>query len=207
MVPRTSTAPELMRPNQVSPIALVAALAACAVEPEALNSERIEERFGSYGIEVLAHAEGVRRSGLYSITDGTRICRTYAVVQFEADATPRVAESHAEILAGESIGSTFKSSGWQIKKLNLHIGTMPMDPTHPIAQLMHLDYSTELGVHAYRLVLEQDSQSINYATIIEVHHPDYLTVAELKHLYVTNSEFRLQETDIRELTRLVLDQD
>ncbi|MGI9200381.1 MAG: hypothetical protein ACR2QL_04940, partial [Woeseiaceae bacterium] len=56
---------EVMRPSRISPFVIAAALSACAQEPEALNSERIEERFGSYGIEVLSHEAGVRRSSLY----------------------------------------------------------------------------------------------------------------------------------------------
>ena len=38
-------------------------------------------------------------------------------------------------------------------------------------------------MHAYRRVLERGSVSVHYATIIEVHHPEYLGVDELNELY------------------------
>ena len=54
----------------------------CGEESVILNSDRIEQRFGSYGIEVLASEAGLRRSNLFSYEGDTAICRTYAVVQF-----------------------------------------------------------------------------------------------------------------------------
>ena len=45
-----------------------------------LNSERIERKFGSYGIDVLRNDDAVRMSNLYSLRDGEKICRTFAVV-------------------------------------------------------------------------------------------------------------------------------
>ena len=123
-----------MRSSRVSPVVIAAALSACALEPESLNSERIEDRFGSYGIEVLSHESGIRRSSLYSVDGNTRICRTYAVVRFVDESTPRVAEAHADILAGRSIGATFKSTGWHIGKVTLHVGRISLDGSeHAIA--------------------------------------------------------------------------
>ena len=61
---------------------IAAALDACTHESERLNSERIAERFGSYGIEVISSGPGLRRSNLYSSEDEVRTCRTYAVVRF-----------------------------------------------------------------------------------------------------------------------------
>ncbi len=72
---------------------------------------------------------------------------------------------------------------------------------------MHLDESTELGVHAYRLVLNKDDQTIEYATIAETHHPNYLTVQELRNLYGENSLPTLDENEIRNLSTLIMDID
>ena len=197
-----------MRSDRVSPIVVAAALSACAFEPEALNSERIENRFGSCGIEVLTHVAGVRRTSLFSSHGAQKICRTYAVVQFEDESTSRVADAHAEVLAGHSIGATFKSTGWEIRKVTLHVGQLSaVAPSHPIGALMHLEQVTDLGMHAYQLVLEKDSQSINYATIVETHHPDYLTVEELNSLYGKDVESRLSENDFNKLFALVLSAD
>ena len=197
-----------MRTTQISPIVIAAALSACAQEPETLNSERIEQRFGSYGIEVLSHEAGVRRSNLYSTHEGARICRTYAVVRFVDESTPRVAEAHANVMAGQSIGATFRSSGWQIAKVSLHVGSLTLDdPDHPIGALMHLDEPAELAVHAYQLVLEREAQTIDYATIVETHHPDYMSVAELQDLYGATIETDLSPEEIRNLSTLILDID
>ncbi len=197
-----------MHSSRVSPVVIAAALSACAHEPESLNSERIKERFGNYGVEVLSHAAGVRRSSLYSSDANTRICRTYAVVRFVDESTPRVADAHADILAGRSIGATFKATGWQIGKVTLHVGSILLDaPDHAIANLMQIEESSQLGVHAYQLVLEKDSQTIDYATIVETHHPDYMSLPELEELYSDNIEMELSDADLRRLSTLIMDID
>ena len=197
-----------MRSNQVSSVVIAAALSACALEPESLNSERIEERFGSYGIEVLSHESGIRRSSLYSIDGDTKICRTYAVVRFVDESTPRVAEAHADILAGHSIGATFKSTGWQIGKVTLHVGSISLDGSnHVIGDLMHIEGPTDLSLHAYQLVLEKDSQTIDYATIVEAHHPHYMSLPELEELYADSIDVDLSDAEIRKLSTLIRDID
>ena len=197
-----------MRSSRVSPVVIAAALSACALEPESLNSERIEDRFGSYGIEVLSHESGVRRSSLYSVSGETRICRTYAVVRFVDESTPRVAAAHADILAGRSIGATFKSTGWHIGKVTLHVGSIALDGSiHGIGDLMHIDGPTVLGVHAYQLVLEKDSQTIDYATIVETHHPEYMSLPELEDLYGDSIETELSDAELRNLSTLIMDID
>lgn len=197
-----------MRNNPVSPVVLAAALSACALESEVLNSERIGERFGSYGIEVLEHDAGVRRSSLYSIENDERICRTYAVVQFLEQGSQQVSDAHQAVLAGDSIGATFKATGWTIKKETLHVGTMTLDdPHHSIATLMHRDMVSDLAIHVYRLILEKDSRSFHYATIIETHHPDYLGMSELVELYDWNGSSNLNSDRISALVDLVLAED
>jgi len=197
-----------MDSSQVSPAVIAAALSACALEPESLNSERIEDRFGSYGVEMLSNQSGVRRSSLYSVADDNRICRTYAVVRFLDESTPGVAQAHADILAGQSIGATFKSSGWHIRKLTLHIGNLSLhDTEHRLSKLMHLDREIGLGVHAYQLVLEKDTLSIDYATILETHHPDYMSLAELESLYGDGIETKLDDAEVRALSTLILECD
>jgi hypothetical protein len=193
-----------MRSSRVSPVVIAAALSACALEPESLNSERIEDRFGSYGIEVLSHQSGIRRSSLYSIDGDTRICRTYAVVRFVDESTPRVAVAHADILAGSSIGATFKSTGWHIGKVTLHVGSISLhESDHVISDLMNINGPTELGVHAYQLVLEKDSQTIDYATIVETHHPDYMSLQELEELYGDSIDVELTDDELRKLSTLL----
>jgi hypothetical protein len=72
---------------------------------------------------------------------------------------------------------------------------------------MQLDGEIDLGIHAYRLVLEKESQSVDYATIVEAHHPEYLTVAELKELYGEGNGVNLNDVEIGSLEELVLEFD
>ena len=147
-------------------------------------------------------------SSLYSIDADTKICRTYAVVRFVDESTPRVAEAHADILAGRSIGATFKSTGWHIGKVTLHVGSIALDGSiHGIGDLMHIDGPTVLGVHAYQLVLEKDSQTIDYATIVETHHPEYMSLPELEDLYGDSIETELSDAELRNLSTLIMDID
>ena len=194
--------------NPFPPIFLAAALSACAVQPELLNSDRIEQQFGNYGIDVLEQQKGVRRSSLYSTEDGRRICRTYAVVDFIDPTVVELEGAHRAVLGGESIGSTLRSAGWRISKQTIHVGSIVLpDSDHPIARLMELDAPAILGLHAYLLVLEDDSQSIHYATIVESHHPEYLTEAELRELYPVPTRQDQSLFTIDTLLDLVLESD
>lgn len=122
-------------------VAVIAvAFSACSVDSEFLNSERIQERFGSYEIEVLANEPQLRRSNLYSVENGVPVCRTYAVVQFAEQFDGEISKEHAEIKAGGSIGATFKASGWRIQKQTLHVGSIRSEiSARGINRLMHLD--------------------------------------------------------------------
>ena len=72
---------------------------------------------------------------------------------------------------------------------------------------MRLDSPAYLAAHAYRLILEKDSQSIHYATIIETHHPSYLTQSELIDQFPMDADIPLAPDEVESLLRLVLDAD
>lgn len=191
--------------DRVSPLVIAAALSACAAESESLNSERIHDRFGSYGIEVIEFKGGVRRSNLFSLDGEAKICRTYAVVRFHDGLAPSVTADHADVIAGKSIGATFKSNGWQIRKTTLYIGVISTDtPAHHVDELMQLANRSELAMHAYQLTLEKGEQAIDYATVIEIHHPEYLSASELQQLYGDSHHAQMQEKALGELIRLAL---
>ena len=197
-----------MRQQPVSSVILAAALSACAHHPELLNSDRIEKQFGNYQIVVLGRDAGVRRSSLNSVADGVSTCRTYAVVQFADAGVAEIEESHQDVLAGQSIGTTFRESGWNIRKDTLHIGTMAMtDARHPIARLMQLQNGADLAVHVYRMTLEKNDQSIQYATIIEAHHPDYLNEAALLELYKIDIEKQFSSANLAHLLAMIMKTD
>jgi len=195
-----------MQHKPIPPVVLAAALNACAVQPELLNSERIEQRFGSYGIEVLAQDASGRRCSLFSTENGEQTCRTYAIVQFVDPAIAELGAAHTAVLSGQSIGTTFKATGRKISKTTIHVGQVAVVAQHAIGQFMHLNVPADLGLHAYRLMLEQDSQSIHYATIVEAHHPSYLNRSELLELYPMDTVSGLQPDEIQMLLDLVLQQ-
>jgi len=176
---------------------LLAALAACVHGPgpaddpglrsPRLNSERIEQRFGSYGVEVLEADARVRVSNLYSLHDGHRVCRTFAVVRFAPAIDPRVAAEHAEIVAGGSIGAVFEDHGWTVAKRQRLLSTLPaMAPGDRIDRLMRLSAPVPLAIDVYTLSVSRGGESVDYATIAEVYHPDYLGVEDLRALYGTS---------------------
>ena len=164
---------------------LAAQLAACAPQATLLNSERIERRFGSYGVEILSQNDVERRSNLYSIgrdetRTGERICRTYALVRYIGGDDRRIAAAQQRIVAGASIGSTLRTAGWTIQKKTLHSGRIRISETGgEIARLMRIPEAFDAAVHVYRMTLERGTERIDYALFIEIHHPEYLDAAAL----------------------------
>ncbi len=187
-------------------VALVTLTAACAGRPELLNSERIEARFGSYGVEILAQDDRERRSSLFSREPVGRVTRTFALVQFADSSAPELREQHGNVIDGASLGAAFRSAGFSVRKISRHIGCIKLPPSHPIARLMQLGQSQTLAMHVYRLDLERDGRSWEYATITEVHHPDYLDVEKLRSLYRVSRNLALDRMAIEELVHRVLDQ-
>jgi hypothetical protein len=153
-----------------------------APAPELLNSERIAANFGTYGIAVLEQDEHVRVSNLYSFPRaGDRTCRTFAVVQYAPSIDPAIKTQHAAILAGGSIGAVFAASGWRVQKRNLSYAEVPA--TAKLAALMRIAVNTPLAEHVYALDVVKDGRTIEYASIVEIHHPSYLRVIDLVKIY------------------------
>lgn len=187
------------------PAVLAVMLSACATEPVLLNSERIEKRFGSYGIDVLASEGGLRRSSLFSLENGAPTCRTYAVVRFAEQLDDRYRDEHAKVLAGNSIGAIFRSHGWDLHKQTLHIGSLTVPPKGAgISELMRLSTAENLALHVYQLLLVRNERVFDYATIMETHHPDYLSESDLHDLYEYDITNALLPHAVSELATLVL---
>jgi len=192
------------RKRSLTPAVMAAALSACATETVLLNSQRIEQQFGSYGIDVLASEAGLRRSSLYSVENGERICRTYAVVRFTDNPDTSYSPEHAKVLAGNSLGEVFKANDWAIHKQTLHIGSFEIDePGSEIGRLMRLGETRTLALHIYQLLLAKDEQVFEYATIIEAHHPDYLTQANLLDIYHYDDSESLTAESLANLIALI----
>lgn len=161
-------------------------LAACAsqeIQP-ALNSERIRQTFGNYGVTVLFNDECWRVSSLYSTEGNVRTARTYAVVEFADPATSALAAQHALIDSGESIGEVFRDAGWSIEKRHLFIGAIEVPAAYTeIAVLMRVALPQNLAIDVYYFTVNKGKRTYNYATITEIHHPDYLSAADLQGIY------------------------
>lgn len=166
-----------------------------------LNSERIEQTFGSYGIDVIAADGDLRISNLYSIEDGAKVTRTYAVVATPSRVDQAIASQHAEILGGGSIGATFKEAGWDVVKRNLYFGRARVPPA--VAGAMGLAPRSRVAMHAYVLDVTMGNARFEYATIVELHHPDYLQLNELLDIYAPDwhSDQEVPDNVVGMLTR------
>jgi hypothetical protein len=193
--------------RKLSPNVLAAALSACATETLLLNSERIEQRFGSYGVDVLASEAGLRRSSLFSIEDQGRICRTYSIVRFTDHPDDSYGSEHTKVLAGNSLGQVFRSHGWSIHKQTLHIGCLEIDGSaSEVGQLMNLGDTQTLALHVYQLLLVKKTRIFEYAIIIEAHHPDHLSQSDLLDIYHYDDSETLSADSLHKLTALLRSQ-
>lgn len=150
---------------------------------ELLNSERIERDFGSYGIEVIAHGDALRVSNLYSTRNGTPVTRTFAVVLYpEPDEVERAyASEHDEIVSGGSIGAVFTRNGWTVQKRHRFFGALGSTPR--LERMMGGIPAQPLATHAYVLGVAKAGAEHDYATIVEIHHPEYLALEDLRRIY------------------------
>jgi hypothetical protein len=152
------------------------------------NSERIRMKFGNFGIEVLESDAGIRVSNLYSTHDNVRISRTFAVVAYPENIEPAFRKEHDAIIDGQSIGIVFKNNGWVIEKHHQYFGEIEL-PLHLFGIASH---SSETGkarsaIHVYSLIVKKGESEFQYASIAEVHHPEFLQLQDLASIY--GSEF------------------
>jgi hypothetical protein len=159
-------------------------LLACGSQEQLLNSERIAEAFGSYGVDVIQSNSEGRVSSLYSVSGDDKITRTFAVVRFSGPVRRAFASEHAQVEAGQSLGSVFKTAGWEIEKINIFVGEMEIPAKYGLlSELMQIDLPKFLAAHVYQVAIRKDGRSYDYATIVELHHPDYLSAVDLGALY------------------------
>jgi hypothetical protein len=163
-------------------LATIVATPALAQQPrELLNSERIAAKFGSYGLEVLSQDDRLRVSNLFSTDAGGRTCRTFALVRYPPAIDPALAAPHAEIVAGGSIGAVFAAQGWEVRKTHLHYGDT--EASARLTKLMSVEPGTPLAEHIYVLDVVKDGRVLEYAALVEIHHPDYLQRSDLEDIY------------------------
>ncbi len=169
--------------SAAGPVLSLLVLVACTAAPP-LNSERIAATFGSYDVRVLDASGDRRISSLESVEDGRPVTRTLAIVTFNADAAAAVADLHAQIVDGASIGATFRDAGWAIDKPMIGIDAVCIPRSSmAMATLMNVALPITAGLHAYRFDIRKGDVSLRYATIVEIHHPAYLSIADLERIY------------------------
>lgn len=153
------------------------------LKPGLLNSARIELKFGSYGVQILAQdkATGIRLSSLYSEHEDEKITRTIAFTQYEANINDKLRMAHKEILAGGSIGSTLKKYGFDVNK-DLFFKGLVEDIPDRLQNLMHTQERAFATV-IYNLVAKKGNHYYPYCTIVEVYSTEFLTLVEVDQIY------------------------
>ncbi len=125
-----------------------------------------------------------RVSSLYSGSGDDKVTRTFAVVKFSGKVRPAFASEHSKVESGESLGAVFRSVGWEIEKINFFVGEMEIPAKYGLlAELMQIDLPRFVAAHVYEFVIRKDDRSYDYATIVELHHPDYLSAEDLESVY------------------------
>lgn len=172
------------------------ALLACTANPvsnsgssaaasDLLNSDRIRTRYGNYGVEIVAQDQDTRVSSLYSSNESNcRTIRTLALVRFHSSTAARVSASHQRIVAGSSIGETLRSAGYPVIKRHIGAANLARHSHHAVVQ--HFPDSQErtaIATHKYVLEINIAGKQEAYATIVEIHHPDYLSLQQLEAIF------------------------
>lgn len=183
-------------------ILLIFCIAGCSIEVGTLNSDRIARKFGNYGIELIENKNNTRVTSLYSMETAGAVCRTFAVVGLTDRVDASFAAEHALISEGGSIGAVFRRHGWHIQKRHLYIGEIAIDSQSArVVRLMRIEPPTSAALHIYLFAISKNGATFNYATIAEVHHPEYLTLSDLRLIYGR----RYSGDDDREAVRPVID--
>ena len=179
---------------------LISALvAACAArEPSLpLNSERIEARFGSYGVDILEQNSSRRVTCLYSGVGPDRRCRTLAIVRFEDPAPAPLREPLRQIREGASLGATLSAAGWRVEKVNRHLGAARIENLPVVAGYFPAAGTDSFALHIYDLNARNGRNGdtvLTVAQLLEVHDPAYLDDSELLQIYADLPQKPLPDT-------------
>jgi hypothetical protein len=169
------------------------------------NSERIRLKFGSYGIEVLESGQGIRVSNLYSIDEGVKTNRTFAVVAYPDIIEPEFGDEHDAILNGESIGIVFRNNGWVVDKRHQYFGKIEVPSANSDVDAVFGDIGKiQPVIHVYSLFVKKDNSEFRYASIAEVHHPEYLNLEDLNAIYGNSLDGVLEKNeDVHDFLEIV----
>lgn len=160
------------------------------------NSERIQIKFGNYSIDIIDNNSYIRVSSLCSTHDGVRIIRTVAVVAYPSVIEKAFRQEHDAIVSGQSIGTLFKNRGWEIEKHHQYFGEIETS-NDLFCEAANRDgtQQTRSAIHVYTLVVRKDNTSFEYASIAEVHHPEFLQLEDLALIYGSAFESHHEEKE------------
>jgi len=169
------------------------------------NSDRIRLKFGSYGIEIVENGARIRVSNLYSTTGGVKTNRTFAVVMLPDVIEPAFSREHDAIINGQSIGIVFKGHGWKIEKHHQYVGELDVGRNFSAVHSVFGDIGEVRPViHVYSLLIKKDNKQFHYASIAEVHHPDYLGLDDLRAIFGKEFDGQLEmDRDTADFLRIV----
>lgn len=160
------------------------------------NSDRIQLRFGNYEIDILENGPAIRVSNLYSVEDGIRTNRTFAVVEYPCLIEPEFSTEHEAIISGQSIGVVFKNSGWLSTKQHQYFGELEATSDNPDIFSVFGDIdASQLAIHVYSLLVKKNGHEFQYALITEVHHPEYLNLEDLQAIYKSEFDTKREKTE------------
>ncbi len=166
------------------------------------NSDMIQLKFGNYEIDVLENDPGIRVSNLYSVKDGIRTNRTFAVVEYPVVIESAFRKEHDAIISGQSIGVVFKSNGWISTKRHQYFGVLEASSDYPDMFSVFGDIgASQLAIHVYSLLVTKNNRAFQYALITEVHHPAYLKLEDLQAIY--KGEFDAKRVKTRDLNNIL----
>jgi len=159
------------------------------------NSDRIKIKFGNYGIDIIENEPSIRVSSLYSLHDGVKINRTFAVVAYPDVIEAAFKPEHEAIINGQSIGIVFAQNGWAIDKQHQYFGEIEVPPGVSGTRTLFSGIGTDRpAIHIYSLLVNKGNSAFEYALIAEVHHPDFLQLDDLVAIYGQGSNNHLTDT-------------
>ena len=142
-----------------------------------LNSDAIAITYGNYGIEVLSQTEQQRLVSLFSITGGTKICRTLALTHF-LPLDPALFQVDQLIRDGLSVGATLRENGFTVRKVAITQTTLISGSTFFELSNKETPIGTEVRAQVYALSAICNKKDLPYAIIAEAYHPNH---EPLKH--------------------------
>jgi hypothetical protein len=137
-----------------------------------LNSDAITIAYGNYGIEVLSQTQQQRLVSLFSITGGTKICRTLAVTHF-LPLDPALSEVDRLIRDGLSVGAALREARFGVHKVALIQTTVSSGPAFFKLSNKETPIGTQIRTQVYALSAIHKDKHLPYAIIAEAYHPDH----------------------------------